>query len=245
LSIFERSSTIIKLLEQRARARARIIFKAILGLLLVGVVISASSWGFAQGGSVSGSVKDLSNNQGIPGVIITVKDVSSSAVAGTGNTDAAGNYSVSIPSLGNYTIQASKLGYYNLTTLEVIELSDMTPNRTANISMGGKSLFKEKPEGTPQTLSWETGTGKSYLIPALEIPAFLLLLNGYDRLAYPNDVEGGEKVYSTNLSTFWDNVTHGHWGVDQDSFAMNQFAHPYQGSIYHGFARSAGVNYWE
>ena len=26
---------------------------------------------------------------------------------------------------------------------------------------------------------------------------------------------------------------------------MNQFAHPYQGSMYHGFARSAGLNYWE
>ena len=35
------------------------------------------------------------------------------------------------------------------------------------------------------------------------------------------------------------------WGVDQDAFAMNQFAHPYQGSMYHGFARSAGLNYRE
>jgi hypothetical protein len=26
---------------------------------------------------------------------------------------------------------------------------------------------------------------------------------------------------------------------------MNQFNHPYQGSIYYGFARSAGLNYWE
>src|SRR5450756_444086 len=95
-------------------------------------------------------------------------------------------------------------------------------------------------------LSWETGTGKSYLIPALEIPAFLLLLNGYDRLAYPNSVElGGKKVYDSNLSTFWDHVNHGPWVVDRDSFAMNQFAHPYQGSMYHGFARSAGLNYWE
>jgi hypothetical protein len=92
---------------------------------------------------------------------------------------------------------------------------------------------------------WGTGAGKSYLIPALEIPAFLFLLNGFDRIAYPNAVEDGKKVYSTNLSTFWDHVTHGPWGVDQDAFAMNQFAHPYQGSMYHGFARSAGLNYWE
>jgi hypothetical protein len=96
-----------------------------------------------------------------------------------------------------------------------------------------------------KTLSWETGAGKSYLIPALEIPAFLVLLNVYDRLAYPNDMEDGKKVYDTDLSTFWDHVVHGPWGIDEDAFAMNQFAHPYQGSVYHGFARSAGLNYWE
>jgi hypothetical protein len=153
-------------------------------------VISVSSWAFAQGGGISGSVKDLSNNQGIDGVIISLKDVSSSDLAGTDN--------------------------------------------------------KEKPVPTTQALSWETGTGKSYLIPALEIPAFLILLNMYDRLASPNAVEpSGQKTYETNLSTFWDHVVHGPWGVDQDSFAVNQFGHPYQGSMYHGFARSVGLNYWE
>jgi hypothetical protein len=221
-------------------------FKAILAVLLVGVMISVSSWAFAQGGGIPGSVKDLSNNQGIPGVIITVKDVSTSALAATGNMDALGNDSVSIPSLGNYTLLASKLGDDHMTAPEVIELSDMTPNRTVNISMDGKAWLKENPEVPTSALSWETGTGKSYLIPALEIPAFLLLLNGYDRLAYPNSVEpSGKKTYDTNLSTFWDHVNHGPWVVDQDAFAVNQFGHPYQGSMYHGFARSAGLNYWE
>ena len=173
--------------------RARKTFKAIFAVLLVGVVISVSSWAFAQGGGISGCVKDLSNNQGIDGVIITVKDVSTSAVAGTGNTDALGNYSVSTPSPGNYTLVASKSGYDNMTAPDVIELSDMNPNRTVNISMGREAWLKEKPEETTQAMSWETGTGKSYLIPALEIPAFLLLLNVYDRLAYPNDVEGRGK----------------------------------------------------
>ena len=129
--------------------RARKTFKAILAVLLVGVVISVSSWAFAQGGG------------------------------------------------GNYTLLASKLGYDNMTAPDVIELSDMTPNRTVNISMGGKAWLKEKPVETTQALSWETGTGKSYLIPALEIPAFLLLLNGYDRLAYPNSVEPEGKKPTT------------------------------------------------
>jgi len=225
--------------------RARKTFKAILVVLHVGIVIAVSSWAFAQGGGISGSVKDLLNNQGIQGVIITVKDVSTGTLAGTGTTDVLGNYTVGIPALGNYTLEASKPGYNNMSAPDVIELSDMTPNRTVNISMGGKAWLKEEPEVPTSALSWETGAGKSYLIPALEIPAFLLLLNGYDRLAYPNAVEGGKKVYDTNLSTFWDHVVHGPWGVDTDAFAMNQFAHPYQGSMYHGFARSAGLNYWE
>ena len=173
--------------------RARKTFKAILAVLLVGEGISVSSWAFAQGGGISGSVKDLSNNHGIQGVIITVKDVNIGTLAGTGTTDASGNYSVGIPALGNYTLMASKPGYINISAPEVMELSDMTPNRTVNISMGRKALLEEKPEETTQTLSWETGAGKSYLIPALEIPAFLLLLNWYDRLAYPNDVELREK----------------------------------------------------
>ncbi|MHB9098504.1 MAG: DUF3943 domain-containing protein [Syntrophales bacterium] len=147
---------------------------------------------------------------------------------------------------GNYALPASKLGYDNMTAPHAIELSAMTANRAENISSDGKAQLKEKPEQTPRTLNWETGAGKSYLIPALEIPAFLLLLNGYDRLAYPNSVEpDGQKTYNSNLSTFWDHVVHGPWGVDTDAFNVNQFMHPYQGSMYHGFARSAGLNYWE
>ncbi len=224
--------------------RARKTFKAILVVFHIGMIIAVSScWAFAQEGSISGSVK--LNNQGIQGVIITVKDVSTGKLAGTGTTDALGNYSVGIPAPGKYTLEASKPGYDNMRAPDVIELSDMTPNRTVSISMGREAWLKEKPVQTTQALSMETVTGKSYLIPALEIPAFILLLNGYDRLAYPNDIEGGKKVYETNLSTFRDHVLHGHWGVDQDAFAMNQFGHPYQGSVYHGFARSAGLNYWE
>ena len=38
---------------------------------------------------------------------------------------------------------------------------------------------------------------------------------------------------------------HSRWVVDNDPFDINQFMHPYQGAMYHGFARSAGLNYWE
>jgi len=50
--------------------------------------------------------------------------------------------------------------------------------------------------------------------------------------------------YHSNLSSIRHNLHH-NWVVDNDPFSTNQFGHPYQGSIYHGFARSAGLNFWE
>ena len=114
------------------------------------------------------------------------------------------------------------------------------------ICLAGEFIAAIVPETSKTILSWETGAGKSYLIPALEIPAFLVLLNGYARLAYPDSVEpDGKKTYDSNLSTFWDHVVHEQWGIDEDAFAVNQLGHPYQGSMYHGFARSTGLNYWQ
>lgn len=96
--------------------------------------------------------------------------------------------------------------------------------------------------GTP-TLNWETGAGKSYLIPALEIPVFIMTLNGYNRIVRHNEEENGKKVYSVTPSTIKDNLAN--WGFDQDNFKINQLLHPYQGSVYYGLARSSGLSYWE
>jgi Domain of unknown function (DUF3943) len=94
-------------------------------------------------------------------------------------------------------------------------------------------------------LSWETGAGKSYLIPALEVPGFLVLLNLYDRLAYPNQTQDGKKVYSSTFSSTWDHLSRQHWVFDQDPFNINQFSHPYQGATMYGLARSSGLGFWE
>ncbi len=225
---------------------ARKTCKAILAVLLVGVVIALNSQAFAQGGGISGSVNDLSNSHGLQGVIVTVTDVRTGGLAGTGTTDASGNYSTSIPSSGKYNLLATKPGYNNMAPLDAIELSDTISSRTVNLSMEAKAISKEKPAVPTPSMFWETGAGKSYLIPALEIPAFILLLNGYDRLAYSDSIEpSGKKTYDANPSIFWDHVVHGPWGVDTDAFNVNQFMHPYQGSMYYGFARSAGLSYWE
>jgi len=106
-------------------------------------------------------------------------------------------------------------------------------------------LSIEEPRTTKPPLSWDTDTGKSYLIPALEIPTFILLLNGLDRHLYSDEIEHGEKEYNTNLSTTWDHLVRGRWGLDDDNFITNQLLHPYQGVIFHGIARSNGLGYWE
>ena len=82
------------------------------------------------------------------------------------------------------------------------------------------------------------GRAKSYAVPALEIIGFDALLNLYDRHAF----RGSD--FSSNLTSIRDNL-HGNWGVDNDPYKVNQVGHPYQGSMYHGFARSAGLSYWE
>ena len=79
---------------------------------------------------------------------------------------------------------------------------------------------------------------KSYLIPAIEIVGFDVLLNQFNRRF------SGVSDYDSNLGTIRRNL-HSSWNNDKDAFNINQLGHPYQGSIYQGFARSAGLNYWE
>src|ERR1700690_4427334 len=74
---------------------------------------------------------------------------------------------------------------------------------------------------------------KNYLVPALEIPGFLILLNQYDRIAYPNT------VYESGLQSSKNFLFHGPWVYDTDPFNVNQEWHPYQGATMYGFARSS------
>jgi hypothetical protein len=222
-------------------------FRAILVVLPLGILIAIGNPALAQEGEITGSVKDHLSDQGIQWATISVRDVTTTKVVASGVTDAEGAYSVRIPALGNYSVEAAKLGYgyYKTMAPEMIEISDTIPKQTVNLTLGGAEWLPYNPDEPKSAMSWESGVGKSYLIPALEIPTFLVLLNVYDRYAYSDLEDNGKKVYDTDLQTFWDHVVDGSWGVDTDAFDINQFAHPYQGSMYHGFARSAGLDYWE
>jgi hypothetical protein len=86
--------------------------------------------------------------------------------------------------------------------------------------------------------AWGSEESRSYLIPAIEIVGFQVVLNLFDR-HFVSESEFGSTLDSTQ-----DNLESG-WVMDQDPFEMNQLGHPYSGAIYHNFARSAGLGYWE
>ena len=98
------------------------------------------------------------------------------------------------------------------------------------------------PAGAPPTSPKAPFTSpeaeKPYLLPAGEIVAFNVLIN---RLNYYTI---DKQVYGTTYSSVRENLK-GKWVVDTDPFAVNQFMHPYQGSVYFGLARSSGLDYWE
>jgi hypothetical protein len=92
-------------------------------------------------------------------------------------------------------------------------------------------------EPTPKP-GWGVGKGKSWVIPALEIVAFDYALNRFNYYYVDDTVftDPGDNI-ELNLSR--------KWIIDTDPFAVNQFGHPYQGSLYQGFARSAGLTFWQ
>jgi hypothetical protein len=62
--------------------------------------------------------------------------------------------------------------------------------------------------------------------------------NLVNRLRTPND------EFKVSLASWWENLRYGfEW--DFNSFTVNQFGHPYQGSLYFNAGRANGLNFWE
>jgi hypothetical protein len=110
----------------------------------------------------------------------------------------------------------------------------------------GVAIVPTDPVGSPVhsasrqvPLDWGANQGISYRVPAIEVPGFLTTLSIYDRIAIPHD------VYDSTFQSSWEHLHEQHWVFDTDPFDINQFAHPYQGSMMFGFARSTGVPFWQ
>src|SRR5688572_3203109 len=78
---------------------------------------------------------------------------------------------------------------------------------------------------------------KSYVLPVVEIVAMDAALNRVGPLLYEPE------TFDVTMASIRRNLR-GPWVVDDDPFQVNQFGHPYQGAMYHGIARSNGLNYW-
>ena len=87
------------------------------------------------------------------------------------------------------------------------------------------------PDATPEP-------ERSIVTPVLEIVAFDFLLSRFNRRY------SGGSDYDVTTGSVRRNLR-GPWVVDNDPFKINQFAHPYQGSLYHGAGRATGLGYWE
>lgn len=80
---------------------------------------------------------------------------------------------------------------------------------------------------------------RDWTLPALEIIGFDLLVNRVNHCCGKN-----RQDYAVTLDSIRRNLR-SDWNVDADPFQVNQLGHPYQGSMYYGFARSSGFNFWE
>ncbi len=122
-------------------------------------------------------------------------------------------------------------------TLPTIDLSTNTTETL--IKASSTTADNVGPLSPNRVLPGEPPKRKNYLIPVVEIAVFGAALNGADRVIF-----GPEEFGSTPASA-WRSMTRGAWVVDQDDFSVNQVGHPYQGSLYYGFARASGLNFWE
>ena len=99
--------------------------------------------------------------------------------------------------------------------------------------------FGQEPPTPPLDPPPETAPiPKNYFVPFLDIVAFDTFLNRFNYRFIDRE------TYDVSMSSIRRNAN-SPWVLDNDPFSINQFLHPYQGSMYHGFARSAGLNYWE
>jgi len=115
----------------------------------------------------------------------------------------------------------------------------LTPGKASAQQAATEELISEPalPEPARPRTSEGPGNPPNYFVPIVDIVAFDSLLNRYGWYVVDRS------TYDVSVASFKRNVT-GRWVLDNDPFDVNQFLHPYQGAMYHGFARAAGVGFW-
>lgn len=156
-----------------------------------------------------------------------------------------------------FALITPSVGHTEDNTAEQSERLTNTPRNGLEIAFDGYDQYLQAHQSVTTTHSsrWQASTlldtdnrqadgvsaapdEKDYLLPAAEIVAFNLLLNRFNYYFIDS------QVYGSSLRSVRNNVST-KWIVDTDPFSVNQFLHPYQGSVYFGLARSSGLDYWE
>lgn len=121
----------------------------------------------------------------------------------------------------------------NIPTLKASE-SNPGPRPTTYEGTGPQPIVG----ASDKTVTGEKWGKSSYVIPLMEVFTFEATLNMYDRAVL------GKGDYGSTINTFERNVKLMP-KIDNDAFQVNQLGHPFEGSINFGFARSAGLSYWQ
>ena len=123
------------------------------------------------------------------------------------------------------------------TNEPAMKASESTPGPRPTTYEG--SGPQPKVGASEESMAGEMWGDHSYVIPFFEVVVFDATLNLYDR----NYTEP-EDIYATTYKTFEHNFKTTPV-LDSDLFEVNQLYHPYQGAMYFGFGRSAGLSYWQ
>jgi hypothetical protein len=213
-------------------------------------VPAGSSWPFCDSGAIdlvgrsassaSSAQADASSHGGddSPQVAVRLATVRLSDLARPPNDDPCTFELLHFPWALERADPLTYSGRSDAPTSLVIAASASQPD-TAAAARPGLQAQAAPAGSTPMkpVSKWGTGDGKSYWVPAYEGFGFEVLLNQYDRHFID------ESIYGTHWSTFIENL-HTKWVIDTDPFEVNQFGHPYQGAMFSGFARSAGLDFW-
>ena len=93
------------------------------------------------------------------------------------------------------------------------------------------------PASVPARALPVTGGEASVLVPALEVPALNLLFWSAAKAS-------GADYAQISFQSMKDHLLHGPWEWDHDIYFLNEFGHPYQGSLAFTAARSSGIGFW-
>lgn len=94
------------------------------------------------------------------------------------------------------------------------------------------------PPDPPPAVVQQKESRRNFLIPIVEIVVMDAGINLVGR-----QMPDGP-FYKVSFASIKKNLR-SKWVIDDDPFEINQFLHPYQGAMYHGIARSSGLNYWQ